>query len=153
MIGGNDEAPQPEVDAQSNSRQRQPGESAYRYYRRRIGGWFRQITHEQHLAYGTWALAVGTWGLFLLPGSAGQFFHSRTRRVEVYNLISFGFEPWGLEWEVRQARGPLEDNVREQSIHQISTPAPAVKARCTPSPAIFTATPFMTARSVIDALT
>ena len=94
MIGGNDEAPQPEVDAQSNSRQRQPGESAYRYYRRRIGGWFRQITHEQHLAYGTWALAVGTWGLFLLPGSAGQFFPSRSRRVEVYNIISFGFEPW-----------------------------------------------------------
>jgi len=87
MIGGKDEAPQPEVDAQSNSRQRQPGESAYRYYRRRIGGWFRQITHEQHLAYGTWALAVGTWGLFLLPGSAGQFFPSAVSRSLQYYLF------------------------------------------------------------------
>jgi hypothetical protein len=46
-----------EVDGQVDRRQRQPGESARRYYRRRLREKFGEISHQQHLAYGTWALA------------------------------------------------------------------------------------------------
>jgi hypothetical protein len=50
-----------EVDGQVNRDERQPGERAHRDYRRRLREKLRGLSHEQHLAYGTWALAVGTW--------------------------------------------------------------------------------------------
>jgi len=70
MIGSNDssnpdrerrdQTENPEVNGQEDGRKRHPGESGHHYYRRRICQKLSQITHEQHLAYGTWVLAVGT---------------------------------------------------------------------------------------------
>jgi len=89
-----EKVPQPEVDGNQITVKASPASAPYRYYPpyRRV---LRQITHEQHLAYGTWALAVGT-GLFFLPGSAGQFFPSRTKRVEVYNIYLFRLRALGF---------------------------------------------------------
>jgi hypothetical protein len=69
-----DATPEPEVDGQPDGGKSQTRESTYRnyrrrigarlrritYYRRRIGEHLRLITDEQHLAYGTWILALGT---------------------------------------------------------------------------------------------
>jgi hypothetical protein len=61
-----EEARQTQVNGEPDRQSRQTGESAYRFYRRRVTEKLRRITHEEHLAYGTWTLAVGTWGLFVL---------------------------------------------------------------------------------------
>ena len=68
-----EETPKPEVDGQPDGGASQTRESTYRYYRRpigehlrrityyrrRIGEHLRRVTDEQHLAYGTWVLALG----------------------------------------------------------------------------------------------
>src|SRR6202040_3338570 len=54
------------VDRKVDAKQRQYSESAYRRYGRKIREKLQQITHEQHLTYGTWALALGTWVLAVL---------------------------------------------------------------------------------------